>query len=78
MMTGLEASVAHDYGTWRQILALHDVVSAEKMISSTMRNAGTSCATSAACAVASPIWTCSARSTGTGATFSSSLRIFNS
>lgn len=32
-MTGLEAFVAHDYGTWRQILALHDVAGAEKMIS---------------------------------------------
>ncbi|MEU0167330.1 diiron oxygenase [Streptomyces iakyrus] len=33
MMTGLEAFVANDYGTWRQILALHDVAGAEKMIS---------------------------------------------
>jgi len=39
MMTGLEAFVANDYGTWRQILALHGVAGADRMIAEVQHDA---------------------------------------
>ncbi|MCB5166107.1 diiron oxygenase [Streptomyces bambusae] len=40
MMTGLETFVANDYGTWRQILTMHGVPGADRMIDEVRHDAG--------------------------------------